>query len=1413
MNKLKKRKLYTRIEDEDDELNEEADKIKQITEVLSTSCNSVLIQVSKDYDRNQIYEIAINKYLKLSEEDVKLKKLKILYIGPSKSNVTEKCREWQNKFNSSFIKHLLADEIDELKLIPEAENVLIYATATKWEALTRNWRSHIDTVLSIKLVLIEDGHLLNDTYRGAALEVVMSRMKIINNELNINSEIQVRFLCFSALIPNIDDIVKWMESKDKTTVELFTINECFLPTKVDKSVLGYNSIKMTYFRFDLSLNYKLVNVIKQNSRNKPTLVFCSSRKSIELLMAVLENSLTQLFGQNGHGKNFHEIAIKIRDEKLRKLLMKGMAFYHGGLSMEDRALLEKTFTAGLLPILVSTTLLATETNVPAYLVIIKSTQVYRNGANEEYDDNTIHQMMSRAGCPNFDNAGRVIIMTQDENVDKYRKLIANNLAVESNLHIHLTEHLNTEIVLKTITNVATAIEWISSTFLYVRLHKNPKTYGLTMESMEEIDEKLKDIVSNFFKELEVNRLLIKDAEGIVSATNAGILMAQKCLSLKSMQTFQQLCGNESVGDLLNLLCNCQEFKEFSFRANDKKLLNELNQNLAKGLRYPMQGRIKSINMKISCLIQASLGNVPINDFTLEQEQEKILVTARWLCQCLFEFILTLEKDDGHYRALLSVVTLRKCLEANLWENSRLVIKQVGDIGWKEADTLAAAGLNSWDKVADYENLLTEIPSFFTNDLKEFVLKLPKYSIETLKIRKDLRLNVKLKQLNDSWQQKDVKDDLILIVGDSKNKLLMFNDKLNQHLTRESEFKDCITCKSDSSVIFINIVHSSFVGLDLMETVKMEESPVKEEAKMPITVAKGNKIKTLSVPSNNTSIKDYFEVIHHLPKMDSSLKPELKHEIVEILEPSNEQKLEIITENKKETVDAFLTNVKKRLSFFEAPMKAKLPKTTEIVVPDVIEKIEIPETQSSCSVNSTVFIEESPKSAPAINHFNAQDADQVIHSQLKQELIVNEDFRDLDTDQQLEVWNYLKPSFVKKQKNKAMIDSTLFKMKFNRVNNVLQLYQKKKAIPVKKIVKVSPERRIKSLPKPLIPMTPTICDDPKTPEKQSAVVCESFKTPVTISNEALIEMIPKTDLKENIILNDIFDSYVKEVSMLDVESHGNVSDIKSFMEQYLKTNNSQLIDNDIIYVSSQNKKEAPVKINLVDDNFAKDFLASMDEDEKIVKSSTQLNGIFANTPSLSDTARKIKKSQLMLTGLKVCENIVIKILDQNDEVTKEADGHLDFLFEQSLKPPEENISKDQDKPTNRRINFKDEIKENLGSSSANIQLNISKPKAKVPSTSRAIGELQLLHEKFQLTRNTQLNTSHDLSDTLFNSSGSGQRKLQLHQNNIPIKEMTDIKIKDDDRQAKLNICKQKLKTHNDVGSYLNDFIRVKFSDGS
>ena len=45
------------------------------------------------------------------------------------------------------------------------------------------------------------------------------------------------------------------------------------------------------------------------------------------------------------------------------------------------------------------------------------------------------------------------------------------------LHKNLTEHLNAEIVLHTISDISVAVEWLRYTFLYIRVFKNPKHYG------------------------------------------------------------------------------------------------------------------------------------------------------------------------------------------------------------------------------------------------------------------------------------------------------------------------------------------------------------------------------------------------------------------------------------------------------------------------------------------------------------------------------------------------------------------------------------------------------------------------------------------------------------------------------------------------------------------------------------------------------------------------------------------------------------------------------------------------------------------------------------------------------------------------------------------------------------------------
>lgn len=47
-------------------------------------------------------------------------------------------------------------------------------------------------------------------------------------------------------------------------------------------------------------------------------------------------------------------------------------------------------------------------------------------------------------------------------------MVNGTRAIESNLSDHLIEHLNSEIVLETICNLSDAIDWLRSTFFYVR---------------------------------------------------------------------------------------------------------------------------------------------------------------------------------------------------------------------------------------------------------------------------------------------------------------------------------------------------------------------------------------------------------------------------------------------------------------------------------------------------------------------------------------------------------------------------------------------------------------------------------------------------------------------------------------------------------------------------------------------------------------------------------------------------------------------------------------------------------------------------------------------------------------------------------------------------------------------------------
>lgn len=85
---------------------------------------------------------------------------------------------------------------------------IVVTTPEKWDALTRKWREHSEFMDAIRLVLIDEIHLVGDRFRGPTLEAIVSRMKLLPSGRHI------RFVSVSASLPNIEDIGRWMSATD-----------------------------------------------------------------------------------------------------------------------------------------------------------------------------------------------------------------------------------------------------------------------------------------------------------------------------------------------------------------------------------------------------------------------------------------------------------------------------------------------------------------------------------------------------------------------------------------------------------------------------------------------------------------------------------------------------------------------------------------------------------------------------------------------------------------------------------------------------------------------------------------------------------------------------------------------------------------------------------------------------------------------------------------------------------------------------------------------------------------------------------------------------------------------------------------------------------------------------------------------
>lgn len=176
--------------------------------------------------------------------------------------------------------------------------------------------------------------------------------------------------------------------------------------------------------------------------------------------------------------------LQLRSADLKELFPAGLGFHHSGMLRQDREFVEQQFAAGLIRVLCTTATLAWGVNLPAHTVIIKGTQLYnpKAGGFVELSMLDVMQIFGRAGRPQFDSSGEGIIITSRKELPHYLDLLNQQLPIESQFETALPNHLNAEVILGTVTNMQEAVRWLSYTYLFTRMMRNPTRYGISFET-------------------------------------------------------------------------------------------------------------------------------------------------------------------------------------------------------------------------------------------------------------------------------------------------------------------------------------------------------------------------------------------------------------------------------------------------------------------------------------------------------------------------------------------------------------------------------------------------------------------------------------------------------------------------------------------------------------------------------------------------------------------------------------------------------------------------------------------------------------------------------------------------------------------------------------------------------------------
>lgn len=444
---------------------------------------------------------------------------------------------------------------------------VIFSTPNYWNSLSKKWRQR-KAVQEINLYIFDDLQFIQSKL-GALYEMIISRSRFIESQLG--KTVRYIGLCHSLLYAK--DMAEWLNIPNGS---IFNFSPDCRPGLLDITISTQDNVDP--IQRIAGLSRQIYSKLYEKRSNEAQFVFIPTRKQAQLL------AIDLMYLNVANDKKIHlsDVQVKhdsaslITDNSVRELLENGIGFIHEGLSSNEVEVILNVADKACMPIVFPFSMHKNLPLVTASHVILCDIMIY-NGHQDKFENLSSTELLDMLSHVKLHSTRSFFsVFCHPSKVEFIETSIYQPLPIESYLSENLHDHLLEEITSRTIETKADAVDYLTWTYLYRRLDKNPNFYGLNGTSMRHLSDFLSEIVENTIQDLENEKMLMVENEFELVPLNLGMISSHYNISHSSIEMFAStITERTKLNGIIEILTNASEFEDLKFNQDEIFHINKL----------------------------------------------------------------------------------------------------------------------------------------------------------------------------------------------------------------------------------------------------------------------------------------------------------------------------------------------------------------------------------------------------------------------------------------------------------------------------------------------------------------------------------------------------------------------------------------------------------------------------------------------------------------------------------------------------------------------------------------------------------------------------------------------------------------------------------------------------------------------